>query len=117
MARDYGRSIPILHRHLSISSSDRPTWSEKENIKILIPLLFTGAFDGDKVGDRDIIESLSGMTYEDYIASLTQLLSIDDSPIRNIGKVWMLKAPLDAWYFLATNITTAHLKKFEETVV
>lgn len=117
IARDFGRSIPVLRRHLFRSSAKTPKWADEKFAPLLIPLLFTGAWDEYKEGDRNIIESLFGTTHEAYIKALKPFLSIDDSPVRNIGSVWMLKSPLDAWFMLAPHLTNEHLKLFERAIL
>lgn len=117
VARDFGRSIPVLRRHLFISSAKKPDWTEPTAARILIPVLLTGAWNENKEDDRKIIETLSGMTYENFIKELTPFLSIADSPIRKIGSVWMLKSPLDAWFLLAGHLTADNLKLFEQVLL
>jgi len=117
ISRDFGRSIPVLRRHRFRSSAKTPAWSDEKSAPILIPLLFAGAWDERKEGDRNIIESLSGMSHDDYIKALRPFLSIEDSPVRNIGSVWMLKSPLDAWFLLSRHLTQDHLKLFESATL
>lgn len=116
-ARNFGRSIPVLRRHLFLSSAKTPTWADEKSSSILIPLLFAGAWDEHKKGDRDVIELLSGVTHNAYIKALKPFLSIEDSPVRNIGSVWMLKSPLDAWFMLAPHLTDEHLGLFKRAIL
>lgn len=117
LARDFGRSIPVLRRNLFRSSAKTPAWADNKSAPILIPLLFAGAWDEHKEGDRQVIKSLSGITHDNYIKGLRPFLSIEDSPVRNIGSVWMLKSPLDAWFLLASHLTEDHLKLFERAIL
>lgn len=115
--RDSGRSIAVLRRRLSTSSIVRkPTWVDSINLSVLISLLLVGAWNSDKEGDQKILEKLSGMEYKNLNAELEKLFSVDDSPVRHIGSVWILKAPLDAWFLIAPLITTEWLKKFEQVI-
>ncbi len=118
IARDSGRSMPVLRRQLFRSAAvSAPTWANAESARILIPLLFAGAWDENKEGDQQVIEMLSGMSYESFVNALTPLLSADDSPIRKIGSVWMLKSPLDAWFLLSRHLTGGALKLLEKAVL
>lgn len=117
IARDFWRSIPVLHRNLMITSAKNPVWANEKNFSILLPVLFTGAWNETYEGDRSTIEGLSGIPYDDYIEVLKPLLLVDDSPIRKVWNVWMLKSPLDAWFLLAWHLSQKHLRKFEEAVV
>lgn len=118
IARDSGRSIPVLRRQLFRSAAvSAPAWANPESAKILIPFLFAGAWDEQKEDDREVIEMLSGMSHEAFINALTPLLSADDSPIRKVGTVWMLKSPLDAWFLLSRHLTDGALKLLEKAVL
>ncbi len=116
LARDFGRSIPVLRRHQFVASAKIPEWASEDSSKTLIPLLFAGAWDENKEGDRQLIELLAGVSYDEYIKLLSPLLLIDDSPIRKVGSVWILKSPLDAWYIIALNVTDDNLNLFEQAV-
>jgi len=117
LARDFGRSIPVLRRHLSQSSARTPVWADEKSAAILIPLLFAGAWDENKEGDKQLIESLTGLSYIEYIKLLNPFIAIDDSPIRKVGSVFILKSPLDAWYIIAPHITDENLKLFEQAII
>jgi len=119
IARDSGRSIPVLRRHLFRSSAvSAPAWANADSARILIPALLAGSWNENKEGDRQVIEKLSGVkNYEDFIKELTPFLSIDDSPIRKIGNVWMLKSPLDVWFIIATYLTNDALTFFQQSVL
>jgi len=117
IARDMGRSIPVLRRHLFLSSAKAPTWAEETSAKVLLPVLFVGSWDERKDGDRQVIELLSGESHDKLIEKLKQFLSTDDAPIRKVGSIWMLKSPLDAWFMLSQHLTEADLKLFEKAIL
>lgn len=118
IARDSGRSIPVLRRHLFQSNAvSAPLWAKPESAKILLPVLFANAWDEYKDGDRQVIETLTGIGYDDFIKELTPFLSIDDAPVRKVGSVWMIKSPLDSWYLLAPHLTQDLLKLFETALL
>ncbi len=117
IARDFGRSIPVLRRHRFRSSARTPSWSDERGAATLISLLFAGAWNENQEGDRNVIETLSGMTHDAYVKALKPFLSMDDPPVHNVGTVWMLKAPLDAWFLLARHLTDEHLKLLEHAIL
>ncbi len=117
VARDFGRSIPVLRRHLFRSSAKTPVWADAESARLLIPGLLAGAWNEQKDGDRQVIEVLSGMKYDAFVKEIKSYLSVEDSPIRKIGSVWMLKSPLDAWFMLAPHLTDDILKLFEQAIL
>ena len=118
IARDSGRSIPVLRRHLFQSNAvSAPSWAKAESAQTLLPVLFANSWDEHKDGDRQVIETLTGMGYDAFIKELTPFLSIDDAPVRKVGSVWMIKSPLDTWYLLAPHLTKDQLKLFETALL
>lgn len=118
IARDSGRSIPVLRRHLFQSKIvSAPAWANAESAKTLLPVLFANAWDERRDGDRQVIEALTGKKHEDFIKELTPFLSVDDSPVRKVGSVWMIKSPLDTWFLLAQHLTQDQLKLFGQSLL
>lgn len=118
VARDSGRSIPVLRRHLFQSNAvSAPAWAKAESAKILLPVLFANSWDEHKDGDRQVIETLAGMEYDAFVKELTPFLSMDDAPVRKVGSVWMIKSPLDTWYLLAPHLIQDQLKLFEKALL
>jgi len=117
ISRDSGRSIPVLKRRISVSPSvATPPWGNPQSTQVLLPILFIGAWQERKEGDRQVVETLSGKTYQTYLSELQSLLVIDNSPVRKIGDVWMLKSPLDAWFVLAPYLNDTLLSRYQQTL-
>ncbi len=117
LARDFGRSIPVLRRHLYRSSAvSAPMWANADFAGALLPVLFAGAWTDGKEGDRAVLESLSGVDYDTFTRGLQPFLSLDDAPVRKVGNVWMLKSPLDAWFLLARHLNNDSLKRFRQAI-
>jgi hypothetical protein len=118
IARDSGRSIPVLRRHLFQSNAvSAPKWANAESARILLPALFANTWDENRDGDRPVLEALSRMNYDAFVSQLIPFLSIEDSPLRKVGSVWMIKSPLDAWFLLAPNLTREQLTLFEQSLL
>jgi hypothetical protein len=115
-ARECGRSIQILWRHLSVARIKEPTWADAEFMPTLLPVLLAGAWQDDRDGDRKVIEELAGKPYEEFFKELEILASIEDTPIRRVGNVWMLKSPLDAWFLAARYLNQDYLQKFQQAI-
>lgn len=118
VARDFGRSIPVLARHLSVSNSFKsPEWASSEASELLLPILFAGSWNETKQGDINVLEMLAGMKYEDFIKKIRPYLNIDDSPIQKIGELWTIKSSLDAWFLLAQFANKDILNKFKTAII
>lgn len=118
LSHNSGRSIPVLKRRMSTSPIiTNPVWNNQVSTQLLLPILFVGAWNENKDGDRKIIEKLSGNNYQNYLNDLQNLLLIDDSPLRKIGSIWMLKSPLDVWHVLAVHINSGLLDKYKDVFI
>jgi len=118
VARDSGRSIPVLRRHLFQSNAvSAPVWAKAESARIILPVLLANAWDEQKEGDRKVIETLTDMGYEAFTKELVPFLSVSDAPVQKVGNVWAIKSPLDAWYLVAPHLTQAQLKPFDAALL
>jgi hypothetical protein len=117
-SRDSGRSIPVLRRNLFQTEIVKtPVWATFDLAQILIPALFANTWDENKDGDRQVIELLSGLSYEKFTKKISYFLSVEDSPVRKIGSVWMIKSPLDAWFILAQYLTQDQLSLYKKALL
>jgi len=112
-ARDCGHSIAVLRRQLSPSSAVvAPSWANAASAQLLAPILLAGSWQEGLEGDQKAITALSGKSHAAYSTELDALLSVDDSAIRKVERVRMLKSPVDAWFLLARHLTDATVKVF-----
>lgn len=113
LAHDAARSLTILRRLMpSAPGVKTPGWATASNARHMIPALLTGAWDEGKAADKRVLESLSGLPYDDFARELTAILNEPDSPLRKIGAAWKIASPRDAWFRLAAFLITADLEKF-----
>lgn len=95
-SKESGNNITILKRLLGFPQFNA-RWLTNDNIRVLIPAMLLGRWNDSNVGDRNIIEKLSGQSYEEYILKLTNWLTVENAPIMQIGSTWRLTSPLDIW--------------------
>lgn len=131
IARDIGGSVSV-YRRLYSSAPERvlPEWAQPQNAADILPAFFAGAWDEgqsssddgqtiiDKqaVVDREVLQHLSGGTFEDFQRGLSRWAAVTDSPLRRSGSVWKIASPRDALFRLAPCISAADLKRFSDTV-
>ncbi|HEY1746965.1 MAG TPA: helix-turn-helix transcriptional regulator [Xanthobacteraceae bacterium] len=114
-AHDSARSLTILRRLMpSAPGIKTPQWATKQNARFIIPALLTGAWNENKAADKRVLESLSGLAYDELARELTPILQEPDSPLRKIGAAWAIASPRDAWFRLAIFLTAADLEKFSK---
>ena len=127
-AWDSGRSIPVLRRRLSFTEARRrPAWAAPDAAPALVAALLAGAWNEElpphdavfgavstRLRDREVLGALAGGDYAVVAASVRRHTAGDDPPLRNVGPVWRLTAPLDAWFLLAPAVETHHLDRLAD---
>lgn len=113
LSRESGRSLPILRRQLKFENN-QPLWATSVNASGIIPLLLLGRWDGQKEGDRKIVEKLANQIYADVTRDLINWINHDDAPVYKFGESWRLASPMDAWTHLGSFVTDDELKSFFE---
>ncbi|BDU26286.1 hypothetical protein [Flavobacterium sp. GSB-24] len=95
-SREAGRDINKLRRLLKFIDNKAP-WYKSEDIREIIPALILGRWNIHNPGDCEILEKLSKMPFDEYLAVLYRWRDLEDSPILQIGGTWRLTSPLDLW--------------------
>jgi hypothetical protein len=115
LARTTGRSWSVYRRRRATNPAIRsPEWLDLAEADALATLCLLGAWHGEKVADRAIVERLTGEPYETVERKLRKLAQVDDAPVSSIGKLWRAKAPLELLDLFADRITAAELDRFFE---
>eukprot|EP00388_Colpodella_angusta_P007938 GDKJ01022035.1.p1 GENE.GDKJ01022035.1~~GDKJ01022035.1.p1 ORF type:complete len:1258 (-),score=92.11 GDKJ01022035.1:573-4346(-) len=109
LSKETARNITIVRRQLEFERI-KPIWAKQENVADIIPILIVGRWDENIKSDTEIIASIAGDSYSNYIKRLSKWLNTSDSPIVKIGNKWRLSSPLDAWSNASNYLTS---KDFE----
>lgn len=111
-----GKDVSVLRRSLDFSSK-QPYWLSKVDPLSFIPFLFLSRFNSNVEGDKEIISRLSGLSFDDYEKQLRLVLSLEETPIYNVGSKWRLISHSDSWLYLAKYVTDEDLEKFYSVAV
>lgn len=114
LIKSSGRNISVLRRLLKFNDNTKPKYLEDIEIRDVIPILLINRFADYLDGDKEIIEKISGKSFNNYIGFLKILVTLEDSPIYYINGVWRLVSPSDAWLFFAKFITRKDFQTFHE---
>lgn len=113
-SRESGRNITILKRMLEFPDT-KSTWLKDLNTREIMPALLMGRWNESNNGDREILENLSGMPYDDYSAILKKWKDVEESPLIQIGQTWRLTSPLDLWSSLSTDLSESDFKTLAQS--
>ena len=111
IARECGRSLAVLARRYPSATAEQPEWFyEGEK---LLPALLAGAWNSSLDQDKAILQSLAGCDdYYEVEKPLRKLKKLNDPPLDQVSDVWAMRAPIDAFVYLAYLIGPEHLKRF-----
>ena len=114
LARESGRSPTILRRRLSkIDAIRTPQWAGDAGIaRSLIPMALIGAWHAQTSADREVVETLSGRSYQKIEESVTDLRERDDSPVWSVREYRGVASKIDALFAINRKVTEKDLTDF-----
>ena len=135
LQRTSARRLAVLRRLLAGEiGPEPPSWASQSVPHCLVALLLVGQWDEEfgnndpvvppnvepprleraaAMGDRQIIEQITGLDYENLVRELTALLDQPDSPLIKVGSKWRLASHEEAWHLLAPRLSSADTERFE----
>ena len=93
----------------------RPAWLEHSATRALSTVCLIGSWNGERAGDRAVVERIAEKPYDDIERDLRVLATLDDAPVMTIGSVWRAKSPLELLHLTGGRITRAELDRFFAT--
>ncbi len=108
-------SFPALFRQLNTNPLNKvPEWSRCEGSEKLIPALFVGAWEERTPGDKEIISSLAGIPYDDYIASVHSFTKGENAPLFSVDHSYACISIGEMWDCLWERILAQTFNRFKE---
>lgn len=110
--KESGHDITILKKLLGFPRYGAD-WIKTQPIRELIPALLLGRWDESYPGDIELLEKLSGTSYDQYKGLLGRWLHLPESPLKKIGETWRLTSPLDLWRSISVHLTDQDFEHLE----
>lgn len=79
----------------------RVDWLNDENIEEIAPALIVERWNENYDGDKEVMSSLSGMPYDNFMASIIRWSQKPVPPVMNVGALWRITSPLSLWSDIA----------------
>lgn len=118
LTRESARNLAVVRRLIpSAPGRMPPSWAEADCARALVAPLLVGAWNEADDGDKRLLENLSGDSYDVLSGRLARWVGQPDGPFRRAGSAWKVASPLDAWFLLAPNISSADLDRFGGLVI
>ena len=108
--------LPFYRRITQVPSRKQPAWLSKEDVVDLIPAFLVGAWEENCEGDREALEWMSGIPYEEYAKKIQKWLTVEDTPVFKVMDVYQMVSITDMWTFLYESLTSAQIERFKTCV-
>lgn len=116
ISRKCGRSLTVLARQSSSGTAENPEWLE--SAKQLIPAFLAGGWSADYEMDQEVLQQLGNVSsYDELESPLRRLSKLKDPPLDRVQDIWKIRAPVDAFTYLAPNIGNADLQRLKSAVI
>lgn len=114
LARESGQSPTILRRRLSqVPAIKQPPWAkDDETARKLVPIVLAGVWNSQTEADKQILNVLADVPYNEVEENITELLGCDQPPVWSIGRYRGVASKIDTLYAVHRLITTADLDNF-----
>lgn len=109
--------LPLYRNITTVVTRKQPRWLSATNIQDLIPAFLLGGWDGNKEGDKEAIEKISGLCYADYIQKIDAWLTAEDAPIFKVFNTYQIVSSQDMWTFLYESLTDIQLERFRACII
>ncbi|MPQ76334.1 hypothetical protein [Hydrogenovibrio sp. JE_KL2] len=108
---------PIL-RHDWLKPRDviYPVWLDKYDPEVLFTVLFSSEWIESNENDKQILEKLSDLPYEQLQKQLTALSKEPDPPVRYIRDVWQVISKLDLWFLIFPRLSKTYLDRLKDVI-
>ena len=118
LGTDMRGKFNALHRRISVSPTDKlPNWIQNQDASNLLPALFAGSWEDQKPGDRELISTIAGMSYENYISTIQPYTKGENAPLFCVDGSYACVATSDLWDSLWGKITQDVFTRFGEAMI
>ena len=116
LAHRCGRSLTILKRLRYNTVPTDPAWMQQASA--LKPAFLAGGWSSDLDADHEILRELGGYASDTEMENvLTPSLNLPDKPLDREAEVWQVRAPVDAFFFYAEQLTETDLTRLQAAIV
>ncbi|MFC4387840.1 hypothetical protein ACFOZ1_08450 [Gracilibacillus marinus] len=89
-----------------------PEWPKKTSSDVLFAVFFATEWMDNNDSDKEVMELLSGLSYEKFEREIITLSKKHDPPIRKIGAVWQVISKMDLWLLISYRISKPNIERF-----
>ncbi len=109
-------NLPLLLRYLT-NTPERPSWAAEDKATLLRPLALLGGWQTDMPADLDVIGTLIGRDYHEWVSALFPILHGEDPPFVHSVNVFRPVSRYENWQLLGGYLTDADLNRFQAVAI
>ena len=114
LSLDSAKDINMLWRMLGVVMTP-PEWETDASILKFIPIMLIGRWDEASDADRQLLKELSGSeSYEAYRRDINAIILADESPLKKIGTVFVVKSLYAMYKRYFRYVTDVDIERFLE---
>lgn len=113
----HGELFALIRRIPGNSNILNPEWADKNNNKLLYPLLFLRAINVNDPTSQKICEALSGTSFNSLLDAYDDYLRLEDSPIKKIENVYSMVSCEETWQVLSPDVNGAEFTRLAQTLL
>jgi hypothetical protein len=118
LARECGGYLAVLQRLAAPNAGTAmPIWALDPGGAALAPFVLFGSWNDEMEADREVVDQLTGIPYDQALARASGWLMKPESPFRRNGTVWHLVSREDTWVHLAPRLNRPALENFARIAV
>lgn len=108
------RSMTAFRRSIALAPSLRkPAWAAPTVARNVIGALLLSSWNEAHPGDKEVLEAVTGRTYEETIGALLPWTNATDPLLRRRGTLWYLVSTEDAWRQIGAFVSRDDLVRLE----
>lgn len=110
------RFLPFYRSITTVPTRKQPKWLEEGDRRELIPALMIGGWTARFPGDREVVEIISGIPYEEYMQCFNRWTATEDAPVFRVLDVCQIVSVQDLWNLLFDQLTEGDIERFRQCV-
>lgn len=108
------RFLPFYRSITTVPTRIQPKWLEGGARRELVPALLIGGWTARFPGDKEVVEKISGVSYEEYMQILNKWADMEESPVFRVLNVCQIVSVQDLWNLLFDQLTEGDIERFQQ---
>lgn len=113
----HGNIRALIRRIPGSTNESKPEWAQREKKDLLAPLLFLRKFSRRLTMDRQLVETLADVAFDEIEREYQDLIRMEDSPIKEVDEYYVLVNYEETWNTLQYTINSLQYVRLTTTIM